>query len=53
MSFLVYKWAFKLYNNYTTSLEEYIEKVNEVPGDLGEFERVEQPVYILCPAIKA
>ncbi|MEG6566723.1 right-handed parallel beta-helix repeat-containing protein [Thermoanaerobacterium saccharolyticum] len=34
------------YNNYTTSLEEYIEKVNEVPGDLGEFERVEQPVYI-------
>ncbi|WP_434640401.1 right-handed parallel beta-helix repeat-containing protein [Thermoanaerobacterium thermosaccharolyticum] len=34
------------YQNYTTSLEEYIEKVNEVPGDLGEFERVEQPVYI-------
>lgn len=34
------------YNNCTTSLEEYIEKVNEVPGDLGEFERVEQPVYI-------
>jgi len=34
------------YKNYTTSLEEYIEKVNAVPGDLGEFERVEQPVYI-------
>lgn len=34
------------YNNYTTSLEEYIEKVNEVPGDLERFERVEQPVYI-------
>jgi len=34
------------YQNYTTSLEEYIEKVNAVPGDLGEFERVEQPVYI-------
>ncbi|MDE4543304.1 right-handed parallel beta-helix repeat-containing protein [Thermoanaerobacterium sp. R66] len=34
------------YNNYTTSLEEYIEKVNELPGDLERFERVEQPVYI-------
>jgi len=34
------------YKNYTTSLEEYIEKVNERNGDLGEFEKVEQPVYI-------
>ncbi|HHV73790.1 MAG TPA: right-handed parallel beta-helix repeat-containing protein [Thermoanaerobacterium sp.] len=34
------------YNKYTTSLKEYIEKVNEVPGDLERFERVEQPVYI-------
>lgn len=34
------------YKNYTTSLEEYIEKVHEKNGDLEEFELVEQPVYI-------
>jgi len=34
------------YNNYTTSLDEYIEKVHERHGDLETFELVEQPVYI-------
>lgn len=34
------------YRNYTTSLEEYIEKVHRNPGDVEEFEKVEQPVYI-------
>lgn len=34
------------YKNYTTSLEEYIEKVHETPGDLEAFMKVEQPVYI-------
>jgi len=34
------------YNNYTSSLEEYIEKVNEKNGDLEIFASVEQPVYI-------
>lgn len=34
------------YNGYTTSLEEYIEKVNEQNGDLDRFVSVEQPVYI-------
>lgn len=34
------------YKNYTTSLKEYMEKVNKKPGDLEEFVLVEQPVYI-------
>jgi len=34
------------FNNYTTSLEEYIERVNEENGDLPRFLLVEQPVYI-------
>ncbi|OPJ65258.1 right-handed parallel beta-helix repeat-containing protein [Clostridium oryzae] len=34
------------YKNYTTSLEEYIEKANKKHGDLEEFVLVEQPVYI-------
>ncbi|CAH1208014.1 hypothetical protein PAECIP111892_03033 [Paenibacillus auburnensis] len=34
------------YNNYTTSLTEYIENVHKLHGDLEEFELVEQPVYI-------
>lgn len=34
------------YNGYTASLEEYIEKVHELHGDVEEFELVEQPVYI-------
>jgi alpha-N-arabinofuranosidase len=34
------------YKNYTTSLEEYIEKVNNNYGDVEEFTLVEQPVYI-------
>ncbi|MGI6189089.1 MAG: hypothetical protein GX041_10070 [Clostridiales bacterium] len=34
------------YNGYTTSLEEYIEKVHEQHGDLDTFMKVEQPVYI-------
>lgn len=34
------------YKDYTTSLEEYIEKVNKRSGDLEEFELVKQPVYI-------
>ncbi|QSO54092.1 right-handed parallel beta-helix repeat-containing protein [Alicyclobacillus curvatus] len=34
------------YNGYTTSLEEYIEKVHQEPGDHDRFNGVEQPVYI-------
>ncbi len=34
------------YKNYTVSLSEYIETVNKNPGDLDEFTKVEQPVYI-------
>lgn len=35
------------YNGFTTSLEEYIETVNNNgTGDLDKFEAVEQPVYI-------
>lgn len=35
------------YNGATTSIEEYIEKVRlNLPGDLGLFQHVEQPVYI-------
>lgn len=34
------------YNGYTTSLEEYIETVHQVPGDHESFNKVEQPVYI-------
>lgn len=34
------------YKNYTTSLKEYMEKVNKKHGDLEEFVLVEQPVYI-------
>ncbi|UUZ80458.1 right-handed parallel beta-helix repeat-containing protein [Paenibacillus sp. P26] len=34
------------FKNYTTSLEEYIENVHKLHGDLEEFELVEQPVYI-------
>ena len=34
------------YNGRPTSLEDYIEKVDEVPGDHNTFNRVEQPVYI-------
>jgi len=34
------------YNGYTTSLEEFIEKVHEQSGDLERFVTVEQPVYI-------
>jgi len=34
------------YNNYTTSLEEYIEEVHKKHGDLEVFQLVEQPVYI-------
>ncbi|PNR94324.1 right-handed parallel beta-helix repeat-containing protein [Petrotoga sp. 9PWA.NaAc.5.4] len=35
-----------LYNGYTSSLEEYIEKVHEKYGDLETFASIEQPVYI-------
>ena len=36
-----------IFNGHTTSLEEYIEKVHiNVPGDLGLFLHVEEPVYI-------
>jgi len=35
-----------IYQGHTTSLEEYIEKVNEQNGDLERFASVEQPVYI-------
>lgn len=34
------------FRNYTVSLDEYIDKVNQNPGDLDQFERVEQPVVI-------
>lgn len=34
------------YENYTTSLEEYIEEVHKTPGDHVAFNKVEQPVYI-------
>lgn len=34
------------YKGYTTSLQEYIEKVNEENGDLDRFISVEQPVYV-------
>lgn len=34
------------FKNYTTSLDEYIENVHKLHGDLEEFEIVEQPVYI-------
>jgi hypothetical protein len=34
------------YNGRPTSLDEYIEKVDEVPGDHESFNRVKQPVYI-------
>jgi len=35
-----------IYNGYTASLEEYIEKVNEINGDHERFDAVGQPVYI-------
>ncbi|MFC5469090.1 hypothetical protein ACFPPD_10185 [Cohnella suwonensis] len=34
------------FNNYTTSLTEYIDTVHKLHGDVEEFELVEQPVYI-------
>lgn len=34
------------YNGYTTSLEEYLEKVHQTPGDVEIFYDVGQPVYI-------
>lgn len=34
------------FNNYTTSLAEYIENVHKLHGDLEEFELVEQPMFI-------
>lgn len=34
------------YNGYTTSLEEYIETVDQEGGDHRTFHKVEQPVYI-------
>lgn len=34
------------YNGYTTSMEEYMEKVDEKGGDHRTFHSVEQPVYI-------
>lgn len=34
------------YNNYTTSLEEYIEEVHKKHGDLEVYQPIEQPVYI-------
>jgi len=34
------------YKDYTTSLEEYIEKVHSNPGDVEEFEKYNQPVFI-------
>ncbi|SHN26943.1 right-handed parallel beta-helix repeat-containing protein [Gracilibacillus kekensis] len=34
------------YNGYTTSLEEYIEKVDQEGGDHRTFHSIEQPVYI-------
>ena len=36
-----------LYNPYTASYEEYVEKVlSHGVGDLGNFQKVEQPVYV-------
>lgn len=36
-----------IFNSHTRSLEEYIEKVQlNMPGDLGSFLHVEEPVYI-------
>ncbi len=34
------------FQDYTTSLEEFIEKVHEKHGDVEEFNLVQQPVYI-------
>ncbi|WP_022792336.1 right-handed parallel beta-helix repeat-containing protein [Marinococcus halotolerans] len=34
------------FNGYTASLEEYIEKVDQVGGDHEAFHSIEQPVYI-------
>ncbi|HHU50341.1 MAG TPA: hypothetical protein GXZ36_00730 [Firmicutes bacterium] len=34
------------YNGHTTSLEEYLEKVHQTPGDVEIFYYVNQPVYI-------
>jgi len=34
------------FNGHTTSLEEYIKKANERVGDVEEYEKVGQPVYI-------
>ncbi|WP_270165605.1 right-handed parallel beta-helix repeat-containing protein [Paenibacillus sp. SYP-B4298] len=34
------------FKDYTVSLEEYIEHVHKLHGDVEEFELVEQPVYI-------
>ncbi|HLQ70184.1 MAG TPA: right-handed parallel beta-helix repeat-containing protein [Bacillota bacterium] len=34
------------FNGYTTSLKEYIEKVDQTSGDHEVFQTVEQPVYI-------
>ncbi|MFW6035073.1 MAG: right-handed parallel beta-helix repeat-containing protein [Halothermotrichaceae bacterium] len=34
------------YNGYTTSLEEYLEKVHQKPGDVEIFMETDQPVYI-------
>ncbi|MEK4105899.1 right-handed parallel beta-helix repeat-containing protein [Paenibacillus sp. FSL R10-2791] len=34
------------FNNYTTSLAEYIENVHKLHGDLEEFELAEQPMFI-------
>lgn len=34
------------YKNYTSSLEEYMDAVNKIPGDAEAFNLVEQPVYI-------
>lgn len=34
------------FNGYTTSLEEYLEKVHQKPGDVEIFFNVDQPVYI-------
>jgi len=34
------------YKGYTTSMEEYLEKVHKEPGDVGIFLNTDQPVYI-------
>ncbi|MFP4015489.1 MAG: right-handed parallel beta-helix repeat-containing protein [Halanaerobiales bacterium] len=34
------------YNGYTTSMEEYLEKVHQKPGDVEIFMNTDQPVYI-------